>query len=147
MSMQIRPAHLEDRDALLDIWLRSVRATHRFLNEADIQSLLISARDRWLVGLEVWVLTEDGQLIGFMGMSEHKIEALFLGPEYLRRGGGRLLVEHAASRHPTLLVDVNEQNPAARCFYEALGFVIEGRSEVDGQGRPFPLLHMRRRVG
>ena len=145
--MQIRPAHFEDRDALLDIWLRSVRATHRFLTEADIQSLLTSAADGWLVGLEVWVLTEDDHLIGFMGMSGHTIEALFLAPEYLRRGGGRLLVEHAASRHSTLLVDVNEQNPEARCFYEALGFVIEGRSEVDGQGRPFPLLHMRRSVG
>jgi putative acetyltransferase len=145
--MQIRPAHFEDRDTLLDIWLRSVRATHRFLTEADIQSLLESVRDRWLVGLEVWVLTEGDHLIGFMGMSDHSIDALFLAPEHLRRGGGRLLVEHAASRYPTLLVDVNEQNPAARCFYEALGFVIEGRSEFDGQGRPFPLLHLRRSVG
>jgi putative acetyltransferase len=145
--MQIRTARVEDRDALLDIWLRSVRATHRFLTEADIQSLLMSAQDRWLVGLKVWVLAEDDHLIGFMGMSDHTIEALFLAPEYLRRGGGRLLVEHAASRHPTLLVDVNEQNPGARCFYEALGFVIEGRSEVDRRGRPFPLLHMRRSVG
>jgi putative acetyltransferase len=144
--MQIRPAHFEDGHALLNIWLRSVRATHRFLTEADIQSLLMSARDRWLVGLEVWVLTQDDQLIGFMGMSDHKIEALFLAPEHLRRGGGRLLVEHAASRHPILLVDVNEQNSAARCFYEALGFVIDGHSEVDRQGRPFPLLHMRRSI-
>jgi putative acetyltransferase len=145
--MQIRPAQSEDRDALLDIWLRSVRVTHRFLAEADIQSLLANARDRWLVGLEVWVLTQDDHPIGFMGMSDHKIEALFLAPEYLRRGGGRLLVEHAASGHSTLLVDVNEQNPEARRFYEAMGFVIEGRSEVDRQGRPFPLLHMRRNIG
>ena len=53
---------------MLNIWLRSVRATHLFLTEADIQSLLMSARDRWLVGLEVWVLMEDDDLIGFMGM-------------------------------------------------------------------------------
>jgi putative acetyltransferase len=39
---------------------------------------------------------------------------------------------------------VNEQNPAACGFYEHLGFVVVGRSEVDGTGRPFPLLHMRR---
>jgi putative acetyltransferase len=41
-------------------------------------------------------------------------------------------------------VDVNEQNPAAVGFYEALGFVVVSRSPVDGDGRPFPLLHMRR---
>jgi putative acetyltransferase len=40
-------------------------------------------------------------------------------------------------------VDVNEQNVAARGFYEACGFVVEGRSEVDDQERPYPLLHLR----
>jgi putative acetyltransferase len=146
--MQIRPAQPQDLDLLLDIWLRSVRATHRFLSEADIQQLLPGVRDVALAELEVWVLTAaDHAPIGFLGMSEHKIEALFLAPEFLRRGGGRLLVEHASVRHPTLLVDVNEQNPEARRFYGALGFVIEGRSQLDGHGRPFPLLHMRRSVG
>ena len=40
-------------------------------------------------------------------------------------------------------MDVNGQNAAARGFYEACGFVVEGRSELDDQGRPYPLLHMR----
>ena len=146
--MHIRPAQPEDREALLDIWLRSVRATHRFLTDSHIQHLLPRVRDVALVELEVWILTATGDApIGFLGMSGQKMEALFLAPEFLRRGGGRLLVEHAGSRHPTLLVDVNEQNPEARCFYEALGFVVEGRSELDGHGKPFPLLHMRRGVG
>jgi len=55
--MQIRPAQPEDRDALLGIWLRSVRATHRFLTEADVQYLLPGVRDVALVELEIWVLT------------------------------------------------------------------------------------------
>jgi putative acetyltransferase len=38
---------------------------------------------------------------------------------------------------------VNEQNPAACRFYQACGFVVIGRSEVDDAGRPYPLLHMR----
>src|SRR3954468_2358671 len=109
-SMLIRMARSDDREALVDIWLRSARATHRFLNEADIQSLLPAVRDVALVELEVWVLTADDKPIGFLGMSGEKMEALFLAPEFLRRGGGRLLVEHAQSQHPILLVDVNEQN-------------------------------------
>ena len=32
---------------------------------------------------------------------------------------------------------------AARSFYEACEFVVERRSELDDQGRPYPLLHMR----
>ena len=43
--MTIRRATPADRDALLDIWLRSVRATHTFLSEQDIQSLLPIVRD------------------------------------------------------------------------------------------------------
>jgi putative acetyltransferase len=32
---------------------------------------------------------------------------------------------------------------AARRFYESCGFVVEGRSDLDEQGRPYLLLHMR----
>jgi ribosomal protein S18 acetylase RimI-like enzyme len=54
-------------------------------------------------------------------------------------------VAHAQQlRDGDLTVDVNEQNPAARGFYEALGFVVVGRSPLDEGGRPFPVLHMRR---
>jgi putative acetyltransferase len=59
------------------------------------------------------------------------------------RGVGRQLVRHARSLWPELTVDVNEQNDAARRFYAACGFVVAGRSELDEQGRPYPLLHMR----
>jgi len=42
-------------------------------------------------------------------------------------------------------VDVNEQNQQAVGFYRRLGFEVEGRSEVDSMGKPFPLLHLRKR--
>ena len=81
--------------------------------------------------------------MGFMGMSGSKMEALFLAPEFHHQGGGRRLVRHAQELHGELTTEVNEQNPAARRFYEACGFVVEGRSELDVLGRPYPLLHMR----
>jgi putative acetyltransferase len=143
--MTIRRAIPTDRDALVNIWLRSVRATHTFLSEKDIQSLLPPTRD-YLTSdePELWVLCSDsGTVMGFMGMSGSKMEALFLAPEFHRCGGGRRLVRHAQELRGELTVDVNEQNPAARRFYEACGFVVEGRSELDDAGRPFPLLHMR----
>lgn len=139
----IREARPDDRDNLLDIWLRSVRATHTFLTEEDIQSLFPLVRDAALVELELWVLCSDAGLpIGFLGLSGSKVEALFLAPEYRRCGGGRMLLDHARRHKGPLTVDVNEQNPEAVRFYEACGFAVVGRSEVDGQGRPFPLLHL-----
>jgi putative acetyltransferase len=144
MAMTIRRALPIDRDVLVDIWLRSVRATHSFLSEEDIQSFLPLVRD-YLENAEaeLWVLCEDSQALGFMGMSGNKMESLFLAPECQRRGWGRQAVRHAQALRGELTVDVNEQNPAACRFYQACGFVVEGRSEVDGNGRPFPLLHMR----
>ncbi len=41
-------------------------------------------------------------------------------------------------------VDVNEQNTQALDFYLRRGFHVVGRSPLDGQGRPYPLLHLRR---
>lgn len=141
--MTIREATPADRDALLDIWLRSVRATHTFLTENDIQELLPLVRDAALPALELWVLCADaGEPIGFLGLDGSKLEALFLAPDHFRRGGGRRLVEHARRLKGPLTVDVNEQNPEAVRFYQALGFRVVGRSELDGTGRPFPLLHL-----
>lgn len=142
--MSIRRAIPSDQPILLDIWLRSVRATHTFLTEDDIQSFLPIVRDVAFVELEVWVLRSDaGELMGFMGLAGNKLEALFLDPKFHRSGGGRRLVQHARELHGELTLDVNEQNPGACRFYEACGFVVEGRSELDSTGRPFPLLHMR----
>jgi putative acetyltransferase len=143
--MRIRRANPTEGDVLVDIWLRSVRATHTFLSEEDIQSLLPATRD-YLTSdePELWVLCSDsGAIMGFMGMSGSEIEALFLAPEFHGRGGGRRLVRHARELRGELTVNVNEQNGAARRFYGACGFVVEGRSELDDAGRPFPLLHLR----
>lgn len=40
-------------------------------------------------------------------------------------------------------VDVNEQNVQGVGFYTHKGFDIFKRSELDEQGNPFPILHMK----
>jgi putative acetyltransferase len=42
-------------------------------------------------------------------------------------------------------VDVNEQNGQAVGFYQRMGFVVTGRHETDGLGKPYPLLLMELR--
>jgi putative acetyltransferase len=143
--MHIRLANPTDHDVLVGIWLRSVRSTHTFLSEEDIQSFLPATRD-YLTSdePELWILCSDsGAVMGFMGMAGSEIAALFFAPEFRGRGGGRQLVRHAQELRGELIVAVNEQNVAAHGFYEACGFVVEGRSDLDDAGRPFPLLHMR----
>jgi putative acetyltransferase len=146
--MTIRPATKEDRGSLVDIWLRSVRATHTFLSDQEIDGLIAPATG-YLTSeeAELWVLCKPtGAVVGFMGMADNEIAALFIAPEYLGRGGGRQLVEYAQGLRGELTVSVNEQNEPARRFYEACGFIVERRSDYDEDGRPFPLLMMRRTI-
>jgi len=143
---RIRRARADDRERLLDVWERSVRATHHFLGEAGIGELRphvaeVLASD----AIDWWVLESSDEVIAFLGMTPNTIQALFIDPDHHRKGGGTRLVAHAQSLATSILrVDVNEQNPSAIAFYEAVGFVTTDRSPTDDEGRPYPLLHMTR---
>jgi putative acetyltransferase len=143
-EISIRRATLADSQKLVDVWQQSARATHTFLTEADIQSMLPQVAQCLASDAELWVACNPTiEVVGFMGLSERRIDSLFLHPSIHRRGVGRQLIAHAKAIRCDLTVDVNEQNPSARAFYEACGFIVEGRSAFDDEGRPFPLLHMR----
>jgi putative acetyltransferase len=147
MDMHVRPARVEDRERLLELWERSVRATHHFLDDSDVVALRpLVAEELASDTVDWWVLVSATEaLIGFLGFASDTIEALFVDPDHHGQGGGKFLVAHAQSLSAgALAVDVNEQNEAALRFYEALGFSVVGRSPTDAGGRPFPILHMKR---
>lgn len=141
--MIIRQATNADHPQLLNIWLRSVRATHHFLQESDIEALLPQLRDIYLPVVELWgAVNAEDYPIGFIGLNENHVEMLFIEPDLRGKGIGRALLDHARSSCNQMSVDVNEQNPEAIGFYLHYGFVQTGRSPLDGEGRPFPLLHL-----
>lgn len=125
------------------LWEDSVRATHDFLTEQNIQSIKPLVR-HGLENILVLCVARDNQdnILGFMGVEENKIEMLFVYPEAQGRGVGRQLIAYAIQSLNSTLVDVNEQNTQAVGFYLRMGFAVFKRSPVDGQGNAFPLLHM-----
>lgn len=131
--------------ALVELWEASVRATHDFLTEADIQALIPDV-EAGLKGVAELVLARDraGAAIGFMGIDSRKIEMLFVEPKWFGKGVGSRLIRHAVEACGADAVDVNEQNPGALGFYEHMGFRVKARSPLDEQGRSFPVLHMER---
>ena len=141
----VHPVFDEDIDRLVEVWEASVRATHDFLSESDIQFFKPMVLPG-LLSLEhlLCVRDLDGRLVGFVGVSTGKMEALFVHPCCRHAGVGRRLTRHAVVELGATKVDVNEQNQQAVGFYRRLGFEIESRSEVDGMGKPFPLLHLRK---
>lgn len=127
----------------MDIWRRAVDATHGFLTPQDRRDIEAEVA-AFLPGAPLdLAVDESNRAIGFMLLDGSHMEALFVDPDFHGLGIGRMLVDRAIARHPNLLTDVNEQNLQAIRFYERLGFTPCGRSEVDGQGRPYPLIHLR----
>lgn len=139
----IRPARAADGARMLDIWRKAVDATHDFLSPAD-RAAIDAEVTGFLPQSPAWLATDpDDHAIGFMLVDGMHMEALFIDPDWRGKGVGRSLVEHGLELNPTLTTDVNEQNLLAISFYERLGFTRTGRSDRDGQGRPYPLIHLR----
>ncbi|WP_232502810.1 GNAT family N-acetyltransferase [Solidesulfovibrio magneticus] len=146
MPVIIVPGHPEDYPALAALWEASVRASHHFVAEADIHFFKPLVRDVYLGAVTLTCAFDgvgDGRALGFSGVAEGKIEMLFVAPEAFGRGIGTKLLRHAVETLGAREVDVNEQNARTVAFYLRRGFVVVGRSELDGTGRPYPLLHMR----
>lgn len=146
MAIKIIPASAEDYPVLIQIWEASVRATHDFLTETHIATLRRQIQDIYMPQLPLWVATnEAGTIQGFIACLEKRIEMLFVSPQSRGSGVGKLLINYAITELSANEVDVNEQNPQALGFYLHMGFESVGRSEQDGEGNPFPLLHLRLR--
>ena len=128
---------------LVGVWERSVRATHTFLSEAEIAEIKPFVPQA-LAGVDTLVVAaRDGAPVGFMGVQDGRLEMLFLDPEVRGQGLGRQLLEHGIAHLGVTELTVNEQNPQAVGFYEHLGFKTYRRTELDEEGRPYPLLYMR----
>ncbi|MGE6136189.1 acetyltransferase [Aeromonas salmonicida] len=140
--MKIEQAKTRDHSTLISLWEASVRATHHFLPEAEIDVLKPLILEHYFAAVDLVCARDETGIAGFCGVHDGNIEMLFLAPEARGRGIGRLLVAHAISRQGATRVDVNEQNVQALGFYQRMGFVVTGRSPLDGQGKPYPLLHM-----
>ncbi|MGY3943415.1 GNAT family N-acetyltransferase [Aeromonas tecta] len=141
--MKIEAARKCDHQALITLWEDSVRASHHFLQEADIAALRPLILDHYFDAVTLnCARGENGEIVGFIGVLDGNIEMLFVAPEAMGQGVGRQLVAHAISELGARRVDVNEQNEQALAFYRRMGFVVVGRSPLDGEGRPYPLLHM-----
>lgn len=145
--MNILPAQKSHHLELIEIWEQSVRATHDFLAEADIVALKPLILEHYFDAVNLnMAQQDDGEILGFCGVSEGNIEMLFISPTARGKGVGARLAAHAIRTQGASKVDVNEQNAQALGFYEHIGFVVTGRSALDGQGRPYPLLHMTLRA-
>jgi N-acetylglutamate synthase-like GNAT family acetyltransferase len=99
---------------------------------------------------EFWVCEKDGKVIGFYvleipGSTEAELEALFVEPDMIGNGFGRMLIEHAKGRAAARgIPEITIQgDPNAELFYESAGAVRTGQRESASiPGRFLPIFRI-----
>jgi putative acetyltransferase len=133
-----------DHQEIVEVWEQSVRATHHFLKEADIQYFKPLIVHTYLDAVDLrCVRNTQNEIIGFSGVAQQQLEMLFIHPKAREQGVGKALLIYCIEEQHVNKVDVNEDNQQAIGFYEKFGFKIYDRSELDPSGKPHPILHMQ----
>lgn len=129
---------------LLEIWEKSVRATHLFLSDSEIENIKKYVPQA-LSEIPHLIVAENEEKypISFMGIDGQKLEMLFISPEERGKGFGKKLIIFGIETYSVNELAVNEQNPLAKGFYEHMGFHVYKRTYNDEQGNPYPLLYMK----
>lgn len=129
---------------LLEVWEDSVKATHTFLSNKEIEKIKEYVPQA-LIGISHLIIETDekGIPIAFMGIEENKPEMLFIKNSERGKGIGRQLLNYGIENYGVNDLAVNEDNLQAKGFYEHMEFKVYQRNELDDQGNPYPVLYMR----
>jgi len=127
---------------VVELWEASVRATHRFLKEEDIEYFKPLILNTYLDAVELKCIRNNKKIVGFLGVADENLEMLFIHLDSRGKGIGKTLLDYSIDKLKVTKVDVNEQNEQAVGFYKHCGFEVIKRSELDSSGKPYPTLHM-----
>ena len=131
-------------EQLLIAWESSVKATHLFLSENEIESIKKYVPQALKQIPHLIIVENKNQVpVGFMGIENQHLEMLFVSNEERGKGLGKKLLNYGIKQYSVNDLAVNEQNPLAKGFYEHMGFEVYKRTDRDEQGNPYPLLYMK----
>jgi putative acetyltransferase len=134
----------KEYDQIIEIWELSVKATHDFLLEEDFDYYKQMIKNKYLDNVKLYaVRNRVDKILGFMGVSDDKIEMLFVHPKEMRKGIGKSLLDYAVNELNIKKVDVNEQNKNAIKFYNKYGFITHKKTTKDNEGKNYPILKMK----
>jgi len=143
MTNKIDNIEKEEYKSVVELWESSVRATHHFLKEEDIEYFKPLILNTYLDAVELRCIRNNGEkIVGFLGVADQNLEMLFIHPEYRGKRIGKTLLDYSINQLDITKVDVNEQNEQAVGFYKYYGFETIKRSELDSSGKTYPTLHM-----
>ncbi|KEK24026.1 GNAT family N-acetyltransferase [Bacillus gaemokensis] len=140
--MQNRKATTNDYNIILNLWEKSVTATHSFLSFDDKQEIKREI-PLYFPHLDVRIWYVENSLIGFSAINQNHLEMLFLDPNEIGKGYGKQIIQLLINNFGVKTVDVNKDNENAKKFYLKNGFSIVSEQPTDDSGRPYPILHLK----
>lgn len=120
----IRQATTTDFPELADLYHDASLLAHPFIDPEFIAKDKHRVRDEYLPLNESYVYEENGEILGFVSLTQSHINGLFVRVEHQRTGIGRALIDHAKERHSELELCCFTDNYQAQRFYHALGFEV-----------------------
>ncbi|WP_369900044.1 GNAT family N-acetyltransferase [Bacillus manliponensis] len=123
--MMIRKAKKEEDKMLSDLAYRSKAFwgySEEFLEKCKDD---LAVTERYIESHLVYVVEESDEVIGFYSLSttEQKLDALFINPDYIGQGIGKLLWSHLLQQAKQLHIEefTIDSDPYAEAFYLKMG--------------------------
>ena len=131
----VRPAASADIDALIDLSLRTIRASYTsFLGAESVEAYIGSGAVEAFVrdGVARQLVAEaDGSITGYGSTEDDLLELMMVDHRLHRRGIGRVLLAALETRlfteHEAVRLDSFEDNEVANSFYLVNGWHETGR--------------------
>ncbi len=122
-----------DEAAVMDIWYRAAVSGHPFIDISYWNKNSGAVRDVYLPSSRTFVFEDEGRIAGFISLPEEKfIGALFVDPDFQRRGIGQALLAYVRQERNELCLNVYADNINAVNFYLKNGFkATEERTDTE----------------
>jgi len=131
----IRQFQTPDTEQVMQIWLSGNEDAHPFIPQEYWRSHFAEVQEQ-LLQAEVSVYETDGNIQGFIGITDGYLAGIFVDRSCRSCGIGKRLLEYAKRTHDTLTLGVYQKNTRAMDFYRREGFSIlsEAIDEATGEG-------------
>jgi putative acetyltransferase len=150
-AITVRPYAPEDLDAVIEVFLRSVRETASAnYNPDQIAAWAQADREVWSKrrsSRPTWIAEAEGQVAGFTDLeNDGHLDMMYVHPELSGRGVARalLLAAEQYARRRSLVRMYSEVSLTARPFFQRNGFYVVEPERVFRNGQWFDRFKMEK---
>lgn len=142
----IRQFQKSDAESVMQIWLRGNEDAHDFIPKEYWRSNYEQVGGQ-ILEAEVYVWEINGEIQGFIGITDGYIAGVFVDSRCRSCGIGRQLLEYVKQTHDTLSLDVYKKNKRAICFYLREGFsVLSEELDEDTKEAEYTMIWSKRNI-